>query len=323
MAVSGFRPWHGTLLALVTPVLAAAASQAAPAEPMQVPAPAAAPATVGEPTAPSVAMPNRALRHTVVVREGKPRFVAHVIDIDLSAADIAFVTTAADNTRGMEFVALRTSTVLDRLNALLAVNASYFLPFAGGSPGGEDYYPHEGDPANASGAVVASGAVASPVETDLDLRVNAIVCFEGLAVAIADGQVCPAGFSSGIAAGPRMLASGARRSFETFDNNYAATPQPRTAIGISADRKRAWIVVVDGRQKGYSDGVTLEALSTLFLELGASDAINLDGGGSSTMVVAGEDGTPQVINRPIHTGVPGRERPVANHLAVVPIARKP
>jgi len=59
------------------------------------------------------------------------------------------------------------------------------------------------------------------------------------------------------------------------------------------------------------------------LELGASDAINLDGGGSSTMVVAGEDGTPQVINRPIHTGVPGRERPVANHLAVVPIARKP
>ncbi len=323
MAVSGFRPWHGTLLALVTPVLAAAASQAAPAEPRQVPAPAAAPATVGEPTAPSVAMPNRALRHMVVVREGKPRFVAHVIGIDLSAADIAFVTTAADNTRGMEFVALRTSTVLDRLNALVAVNASYFLPFAGGSPGGEDYYPHEGDPANASGAVVASGAVASPVETDLDLRVNAIVCFEGLAVAIADGQVCPAGFSSGIAAGPRMLASGARRSFETFDNNYAATPQPRTAIGISADRKRAWIVVVDGRQKGYSDGATLEALSTLFLELGASDAINLDGGGSSTMVVAGEDGTPQVINRPIHTGVPGRERPVANHLAVVPITRMP
>lgn len=323
MAVSGIRPWHGALLALVTPLLAAAASQAAPAEPTQQIAPADTPATLDEPKTRKVPMPHRALHHTVVVREGKPRFVAHVIEIDLSAADIAFVTTAADKTRGMEFVALRTSAALDRLDALLAVNASYFLPFAGGSPGGEDYYPHEGDPANASGAVVASGSVASPVETDLDLRVNAILCFEGMRIVIADGQVCPTGFSSGIAAGPRMLASGARRSFQLFDNSYAATPQPRTAIGISADRKRAWIVVVDGRQKGYSDGATLEALSTLFLELGASDAINLDGGGSSTMVVAGEDGTPQVINRPIHTGVPGRERPVANHLAIVPIARRP
>jgi hypothetical protein len=327
MDISGFRPWRWALLALVTPVPATAAGQATPAEPRQVSAPAgapaAAPAAVREPTTTSVPMPNRALRHSVVVREDKARFVAHVVEIDLSAADIAFVTTQADVSGGMEFVALRTSTVLDRLHALLAVNASYFLPFAGGSPGGEDYYPHEGDPANASGAVVASGGVASPVETDLDLRVNAILCFEGLAIAIADGQVCPAGFSSGIAAGPRMLASGVRRSFETFDNNYAATPQPRTAIGISADRKRAWIVVVDGRQKGYSDGATLAALSTLFLELGASDAINLDGGGSSTLAVAGEDGAAQVINRPIHTGVPGRERPVANHLVLVPLAQKP
>jgi hypothetical protein len=50
-------------------------------------------------------------------------------------------------------------------------------------------------------------------------------------------------------------------------------------------------------------------------DLGAVDAINLDGGGSATLVVA-DHGRPRVLNSPIHTGVPGRERPSANHLGV-------
>ena len=48
--------------------------------------------------------------------------------------------------------------------------------------------------------------------------------------------------------------------------------------------------------------------------LGADYAMNLDGGGSSTMVVEGADGKPRVLNSPIDNHIPGRERPVANHL---------
>lgn len=77
------------------------------------------------------------------------------------------------------------------------------------------------------------------------------------------------------------------------------------------------MVVVDGRQEGYSIGATLQALTDLFVELGASDAINLDGAASTTLAVAGEGGAPRIPNRPIHTGIPGRERPVANHIALV------
>jgi exopolysaccharide biosynthesis protein len=49
--------------------------------------------------------------------------------------------------------------------------------------------------------------------------------------------------------------------------------------------------------------------------MGATEAINLDGGGSSTMVLK-LGVTPQVVNSPIHTSIPGRERPVANHLGL-------
>lgn len=292
--------------------LAALAAAGACAPGLAEPAPLAitAPVTEGEMLYPGV-------RHITVTRSEDQLFVAQILELDLTRPDLALVTTPANRTGSMEFVALRTSRFLAENGALAAINASYFLPFAGGSKGGEDYYPHEGQPVNASGAVLAAGAIVSPVETDLDIRVNGIVCFERLQIAIADGQACPAGYASGVAAGPRLLADGARRSFAAFDNNYAATPQPRTAIGISADGRRGWMVVVDGRQEGYSAGATLQALTDLFIELGASDAINLDGGGSATLVVAGEGGAPRLLNRPIHTGIPGRERPVANHIALV------
>lgn len=52
-------------------------------------------------------------------------------------------------------------------------------------------------------------------------------------------------------------------------------------------------VVVDGRSRGYSRGMTLNEFADLFVELGASEAYNLDGGGSSTMYFNG-----RVVNQP-------------------------
>lgn len=249
---------------------------------------------------------------------GSEQFVAHILEIDLSKPGKHFSVTPADDSGGMEYVAMRTTSYLARSGAIAAVNASYFQPFAGGTPGGDDFYPQEGEPVNALGAVMSAQELVSPVETDRDIRINAIVCFKGLKINIEDGQICPDGFSNSVAAGPRLLASGRRRTFLKFDNQYSSTAHPRTAIGVSADRTRAWIIVVDGRQIGYSDGATLSALTTLFLDVGASDAINLDGGGSSTLVVANADGDPVILSKPIHTGIPGRERPVANHISLMP-----
>lgn len=67
--------------------------------------------------------------------------------------------------------------------------------------------------------------------------------------------------------------------------------EPRTALGYNEDT--LYLVVADGRQPGYSTGLTLYELASILIELGATEAINLDGGSSSTFVV-----NDKVINKP-------------------------
>ena len=98
--------------------------------------------------------------------------------------------------------------------------------------------------------------------------------------------------------------------------SFATSRHPRTAVGIAADGRRLLLAVVDGRQKPYSDGMTLRELATLMLALGARDALNLDGGGSTAFVFADPDsaGVLRVAN---HPSDPTGERAVGNALAIV------
>lgn len=83
---------------------------------------------------------------------------------------------------------------------------------------------------------------------------------------------------------------------------------PRTGIGVQGDG-RLLLVVVDGRRRNYSIGLSTRAFARLMRRLGAEDAVNLDGGGSSTMVVEGD-----VMNRPSD----GRERSIGNAALILP-----
>lgn len=97
-------------------------------------------------------------------------------------------------------------------------------------------------------------------------------------------------------AGPILLLEGRMLSHheaEDIRESFASTPHPRTAIGISQDRQQLWLVVADGRQPELSVGMTLPALSQFLLGLGAHEGYNLDGGGSSTMVIADK-----IVNSP-------------------------
>lgn len=87
---------------------------------------------------------------------------------------------------------------------------------------------------------------------------------------------------------------------------------PRTAIGWNR-RFMLW-VVVDGNE-AQGTGLSLAALSILMKSLGCQYAINMDGGGSSTMVQV-QDNTVSVLNVPSDDNTPGRERPVSNFLGV-------
>ena len=89
---------------------------------------------------------------------------------------------------------------------------------------------------------------------------------------------------------------------------FVEARHPRTLIGRDRDGD-VWLVVVDGRQPGHSAGMSLPELTALSRRLGLVDALNLDGGGSSTMVVNGD-----VVNRPSD---PTGPRPVSDAIVVL------
>ena len=97
---------------------------------------------------------------------------------------------------------------------------------------------------------------------------------------------------------------------------FATSRHPRTAVGIADNGRRLLLAVVDGRQKPYSDGMTLRELATLLLALGARDALNLDGGGSTAFVYADSDSA-RALRVANHPSDPTGERAVGNALAIV------
>jgi hypothetical protein len=104
---------------------------------------------------------------------------------------------------------------------------------------------------------------------------------------------------------------------DTFGSAGFQGPNPRTAAGVSRGGKRLILAVIDGRTERDA-GMTLRQTAELMLALGAVDAINLDGGGSSTMVVADASGELRIANHPSDKE---GERAVGDGLAVVKACR--
>jgi hypothetical protein len=125
----------------------------------------------------------------------------------------------------------------------------------------------------------------------------------------------PAGHPPAMLVGgwPRILKDGSSVTAEasivegTISRN-AEMRHPRTGVGFSRDSSTLFLVTVDGRSEN-SGGMTLAELATLFRQLGAWQAMNFDGGGSTTMVIEGA-----LVNKPSDTT---GEREVGNVLAVV------
>ncbi len=115
-----------------------------------------------------------------------------------------------------------------------------------------------------------------------------------------------------VGGGPQLIKDG--RVAITFEAEkiaprFVSDRHPRTAIARLKDG-RMLVAAVDGRQPGVSAGMSLPELADLLLEFGASEAINLDGGGSTTMVVNGK-----LVNKPSdQTG----ERPVSDAILMLP-----
>ncbi len=110
---------------------------------------------------------------------------------------------------------------------------------------------------------------------------------------------------------PRLLDDG-EVSEEVMKRSDALTRHPRTAIGIKGGQ--VMMVTVDGRQKGVSDGMTLYELAEYMQSQGIENAMNLDGGGSTAMIIRKQGNfAARLVNSPSD----GRERSVANSIQII------
>lgn len=85
-----------------------------------------------------------------------------------------------------------------------------------------------------------------------------------------------------LASGPLLLEDGKNCSWEMCDSSFVAAKHPRSAIYTTKD-KRTVFITVDGRAKGHAIGVSIPELAHLIRILEGNDALNLDGGGSTTL----------------------------------------
>lgn len=165
-------------------------------------------------------------------------------------------------------------------------------------------------------AIPANGAVLSAYGNGLRLKeVQAMAEGDTVKVLLTTLPRLPSGGAPRLVIGgwPRLLRDGedvasASATLEGTISRNAELRNPRTALGVSRDGATLYLVTVDGRSQA-SVGVTLVELVGIMRRLGAWQAMNFDGGGSTAMVIGG-----RVVNV---VSDPGGEREVGNALAIV------
>lgn len=247
-------------------------------------------------------------------RDASPRPLSmHVIEVDLDAPGIRFKLTP----RGGPLETIKQSTLdfMTNQHAQIAVNMHFFEPWPAPAP----------DPGSADlvGLAASEGDVYSAFEPapakPHAIRFNA----QGLnidpsnrAAIVSRNPADPSGLSvaepvklwNAFSGSERVLSNGV---VTAACSGWNKALHPRTAVGLATNR-RLVVLVVDGRQAGVSEGMTVEEVARLLKDdYGVTDALNMDGGGSSTLTMV-LGGVPRVVNRPSD----GAPRTVGSNLAI-------
>ncbi|RJF44039.1 phosphodiester glycosidase family protein [Actinomyces sp. 2119] len=221
--------------------------------------------------------------HQVTTGSGAQAVTYYVADVSLSHAT-TLRSAFAKNSYGTNITA-RPSEIAAQHNAVLAVNG--------------DYYGFRTD-----GILIRNGTV----YRDSGARDGMVFYTDGRAEVYdetsTDAQtLLAAGAWNTLSFGPALVKDAAvlpgidSVEVDTNVGNHSIQgEQPRTAVGWVGTNHLV-LVVVDGRDRGYSRGVTMTELAQIMVDLGCQAAYNLDGGGSSTLYLNGS-----VLNRPSNGG---------------------
>ena len=207
---------------------------------------------------------------------------AYVLRIDLNAPGIAFTSTPPAGP--LDTIAQTTSEFLESSGTQVAINANFFSPCCASK--------HE--PKDLIGLAISDGTVVSPFMSNESA--SALLIMADHNATLTTIEETPSGIDDAVTGSDMLVRDG--NNIAPVATTGFAGPNPRTAVGLSEDKNILYLVVIDGRQPGYSIGATLQETANLLIALGAFDALNLDGGGSATMVQSDGIGGSLVLNQP-------------------------
>lgn len=204
-------------------------------------------------------------------------FVADVLLSEATQLSNAF----ADNQFGRNIIAY-TSDIAEENNAIFAINGDYY----GFREDGiiiRNGVTYRDEPARTGLAILLDGSMQIYDETQTSAE-----------ELLTQGVWNTLSFGPALVDDYEVISNNGKIAIDTnFGNHTIEGNQPRTGIGI-IDENHFIFIVVDGRSRGYSNGISLNEFAQMFIDLGCSEAYNLDGGGSATMYFMG-----RVVNNPL------------------------
>ncbi|MEO5936900.1 MAG: phosphodiester glycosidase family protein, partial [Terriglobales bacterium] len=270
-------------------------------------------ATVSVAAQTTVQRPWRGVIYTFDKRKN-PAQEIHTVVVELGKVRVRSVPAGPDpdGPGKWQTILMPTSKVAEREKFDIAINGDFYVIPRGKELESEEVMTllAQGMPALATGPAMTDGKVWSTSEK---ARQCLVADAKGR-VSLVDARVSPAKAMQVICGRDFLVFNGKVQFTDegvTYKPGEFRNINPRTAVGIDKRGKRLYILVIDGRSE-LAKGMTYGQLAAEMVRMGAYTAINLDGGGSSTLVIRDDKGELKVMNRPSD----GKERAVANVLGL-------
>jgi hypothetical protein len=248
------------------------------------------------------------------------------VRVDLGHPDVKlFTTPPASNlvAESRETYSLSVSNFLKQYSLKVATDCNFYSA----SPGAGDPQ-SEGIQCNVYGLQICTGAVVSAATAALEQRFASLLFTTNKEPSFVWANAPPgtntAGIYTAVTGYYPILTNGVNVWAQYYNDFAAAYPdptvhstQPRTTLGVSADQRYLFLMVIDGRQGGYSDGALDAETGLWMLQFGGWNAVSMDGGGSTCLYMADCFGNPVPLGHSSYIAGRNRERYIGSHFGVV------
>jgi len=241
----------------------------------------------------------RPIVYQQIIRSDPPLHI-YLATIDLSDPSVHVVVSRGGDDPHLappwEVTLTTVQKMAERDGLAIAINGSLFIGKDSYHILGHDVPYFEGNFARACGWAMSDGALFS--QSPINPEYPSLMVDDHGQIHIGHFASPPPSARQMVSGNWQIVTDGKATSLTPGPGALAALSIPRTAAGVDREGKKLILLIADGHRPDYSVGVTMPQLADEMVAQGAYDAIELDSGGSSTMVLRGDDGELHVMNRP-------------------------